>query len=276
MALPPGIVIGGVAAIRGAAAPAGENVLPWILCPLPGVALWQQLLYVFAFLPGKLAWERLLAAAAVAGGAEAHAPRPAAGGAREPERFSGGDLAYLCVNNFTEMTLVLHAAAFAAGPSVCKVLQAASAANTAAALALCFWGFDAAYAPWHALMHQRRLYPYVHKHHHKRTAPCLGWYHTGSMTPVEHCTTLLILLLVPRAVARVTGLHLAAYALYMLLWYSLEVLNHMPYNVVLAPLGYAAAAHQVHHRHPCCNYGTLSSAADQIAGTFRDHRVVAL
>ncbi|CAK0845488.1 unnamed protein product [Prorocentrum cordatum] len=236
----------------------------WIICPVPGVLLWQHSLYVLAFLPGKLVWERALQSI-VQWAAPSKRRLTHAG-------FGMLELAYLCVNNFTELTVILHSVAFAISDDVSKHPSDIGFWNTIASFAICFLGFDFLYALWHRVMHQPWLYAWVHKHHHQQVAPHRGWYDTASMTPAEHCSTLLIFLMVPRISASIVGLHAVAYAVFVLLWYSLEVANHLPNELSIRMLGYSSSAHHAHHRHLTCNYGTLSCFADRVLGSFREHR----
>jgi len=241
--------------------------LPWLLCPLSHLELWQHCVWTVGFLPAKLIWENMLEVGCRRLLRVEEYPKTKA--VRQAETWSVRELTYLAVNNFVELTAIEHLAELALSPVVSQGVSQVSLSNTAVALVLCFLGFDCIYAPWHMLMHTRLLYAYVHKHHHRQIAPHGGWYDTASMTPIEHTSTILIFLFVPRLVANVTGLHIIALLPYVFLWYSLEVLNHMPLDVSVRALGYYAAAHQAHHRYLICNYGTLSTLVDRMMGTLR-------
>ena len=80
------------------------------------------------------------------------------------------DYSFLFINSFIEYTFALQVARFVVTTGVWS-LGELGLWNTAPALFLVFAIDDAFYAPTHKLMHNYRLYPYIHKHHHRVVFP---------------------------------------------------------------------------------------------------------
>jgi sterol desaturase/sphingolipid hydroxylase (fatty acid hydroxylase superfamily) len=76
------------------------------------------------------------------------------------------------------------ASAAAAGGSTLQGTLTAAAASVVQMLLL-FALYDAVYVPFHRTLHVPRLYPWIHKHHHRQIAPYRGSYDGINTHPIE-------------------------------------------------------------------------------------------
>ena len=145
--------------------------------------------------------------------------------------------------------------------------------NTAPALFLVFAIDDAFYAPTHKLMHNYRLYPYIHKHHHRQWLPARGYTDAGNEHPLEQVLGLSCLWATLQIVARLTGLHAATIVVHFTLYAALAMLNHTgcDVRVKLPGFEYTVGAHEMHHRQPNCNMAQYFMFWDKLMGTYKPY-----
>ena len=124
--------------------------------------------------------------------------------------------------------------------------------NTIIALGIMFVFMDLLYAPLHHILHLPRMYPLIHKHHHRQHYPVRGYLDAGNEHPIEHmigviCTWFAVLtaeMLVPSCklwlsgnaqspdlVMKGGGVHAVTVLIFFNLHAALAMLNHSPYNV---------------------------------------------
>jgi sterol desaturase/sphingolipid hydroxylase (fatty acid hydroxylase superfamily) len=138
--------------------------------------------------------------------------------------------------------------------------------NTVGALGIMFVVLDVCYAPCHHLLHLPKLYPLIHKHHHRQHYPTRGYLDAGNEHPIEHfvgvCSTWASVL---TAVSLVNA-HAVVIFLFFNVHAALAMLNHSPYDVAFG--GYSVANHEMHHRKFTVNYAQYSMLYDHVMGTF--------
>jgi sterol desaturase/sphingolipid hydroxylase (fatty acid hydroxylase superfamily) len=135
-------------------------------------------------------------------------------------------------------------------------IEEISLTNTIIALGIMFVFMDLLYAPLHHILHLPRIYPLIHKHHHRQHYPVRGYLDAGNEHPIEHmigvvCTWFAVLtaeLLLPSchlwlrnggnnaanstdSLLKGGGVHAITVLIFFNLHAALAMLNHSPYNV---------------------------------------------
>ena len=182
------------------------------------------------------------------------------------------DYSFLFINSFIEYTFAPQVARFVVTTGVWS-LGELGLWNTAPALFLVFAIDDAFYAPTHKLMHNYRLYPYIHKHHHRQWLPARGYTDAGNEHPLEQVLGLSCLWATLQIVARLTGLHAATIVVHFTLYAALAMLNHTgcDVRVKLPGFEYTVGAHEMHHRQPNCNMAQYFMFWDKLMGTYKPY-----
>jgi len=155
-------------------------------------------------------------------------------------------------------------------PDVSKDFSEVGAVNTIVSLYVMFVVLDVIYAPCHHILHMPKLYPLIHKHHHRQHFPTRGYLDAGNEHPVEHvigvsCTWAAVITAV-----HTTGAHATTIFIFFNIHAALAMLNHSPYNVEWNVLGlkYSVGNHEMHHRMFTVNYAQYCMWYDYVAGTF--------
>ena len=182
------------------------------------------------------------------------------------------DYSFLFINSFIEYAFALQVARFVVTTGAWSASEL-GLWNTAPALFLVFAIDDAFYAPTHKLMHNYRLYPYIHKHHHRQWLPARGYTDAGNEHPLEQVLGLSCLWATLQIVARLTGLHAATIVVHFTLYAALAMLNHTgcDVRVKLPGFEYTVGAHEMHHRQPNCNMAQYFMFWDKLYGTYKEY-----
>lgn len=177
---------------------------------------------------------------------------------------------YLTINSFNEFVFVQRLTRYLwfggfQGMLPWKLGGGLDPLNTLVALGLIFVWMDALYAPLHHMLHMPRLYPLIHKHHHRQHFPARGYLDAGNEHPIEHaigvgciwfavCTTEVLIptcrLWIERimsqglgacwdalqngsteAMVRGGGVHALTVLIFFNFHAALAMLNHSPYDV---------------------------------------------
>lgn len=146
-------------------------------------------------------------------------------------------------------------------------------------LAALYVVYDFFYTLFHAALHHRSVYRFVHKHHHKQCVPFRGNLDAINVHPFEFATGefnhLLSVHLVALALEAATGgavrLHLVTVWAFILVGGILASLNHTRFAAALPGGLFQVAYHDVHHAMQRYNYGQYTVVWDRVFGTFRAH-----
>lgn len=176
-----------------------------------------------------------------------------------------------------------------------------------APLPVYFIVYDFFYATTHMALHQKGIYAYIHKHHHRQQAP--RWVHfvrpppylttlsslyyfcwhplplfpgpqsssRGSedsinIHPLEFCLGHINAIVALFLVCRVLQVHIMGSNLIQLIYAGTSCFNHSRHDVELSIGGitiWNSKDHDVHHRIPNKNYGRVIMLWDRLFGTFR-------
>jgi lathosterol oxidase len=129
---------------------------------------------------------------------------------------------------------------------------------------LTFFAIDAGLYYSHRLLHDRRLFRYVHRWHHKFVAPII--FTTTAMHPVEFLIFFAALLLP----AFVIPVHAAVYVALIGYTYLIGMIDHAGVKLrVPLPLHASNRFHDDHHVCFHCNYGHHTALFDKLHGTAR-------
>jgi sterol desaturase/sphingolipid hydroxylase (fatty acid hydroxylase superfamily) len=158
-------------------------------------------------------------------------------------------------------------------PDVSLRLEDIGLLNTVGALWVMFMVLDTFYAPAHHILHMPKIYPLIHKHHHRQTHPVRGYLDAGNEHPIEHvigvcCTWIAVL-----SAVKIANAHAVIIFLFFNIHAALAMLNHSPYDVEfdIIPFGilqYSVANHEMHHRKFTVNYAQYSMWYDHLMKTF--------
>jgi len=191
---------------------------------------------------------------------------------RRLEKLETIDLVYLAMNMVVSFTYVSNLMHYAAN-SFSFEADTMTLLNTAPAFMALFLLYDLMYWAFHWGMHRPAVYAYVHKHHHRQVLPFRGILDAENEHPLEQVGGLSLLLLTVRLVHMVFGVHGFAFAAFFGGYSTFNVVNHLPYDLAVKfPVGYTAAAHQMHHRDPLCNFATCTMFWDKLFGTFKPYK----
>jgi sterol desaturase/sphingolipid hydroxylase (fatty acid hydroxylase superfamily) len=147
--------------------------------------------------------------------------------------------------------------------------------NTLVALPLLYITYDFFYTLFHRGLHHRKVYKYIHKHHHRQKAPSRGNVDAVNVHPVEFLigeyNHLFALWLVSRFLVPV---HVLTTLVFIVLGGFLASLNHTRFD--LSTSGwlkglYEVRNHDVHHWFPESNYGQYLMLWDHVFGSFKPY-----
>ena len=167
---------------------------------------------------------------------------------------------YLFLNSFNEYSFVMRLTHYLWQGGHQQLmpwkLSEMNLGNTIIALGIMFVSMDLLYAPLHHMLHMPKLYPLIHKHHHRQHFPTRGYLDAGNEHPIEHmigviCTWFAVCtseILVPTCfmwIERIKGdgwndgdvwtqgggVHAFTVILFFQFHAALACLNHSPYNV---------------------------------------------
>jgi lathosterol oxidase len=129
---------------------------------------------------------------------------------------------------------------------------------------LCFFAIDAGLYYSHRLLHRRTLFRYVHRWHHRYTAPVI--FTTTAVHPVEFLTFQFFLVLP----AMLIPMHAGVYVVVVAYTYLIGMIDHA--GVIVRwrlPFHSDNRFHDDHHVHFHCNYGHHTALFDRLHGTVR-------
>ena len=174
---------------------------------------------------------------------------------------------YLTINAIHEWIFVQRLCYYIwYSPDVSLNVEDIGIVNTLGALWIMFIVLDVCYAPCHHILHMPKIYPLIHKHHHRQHFPTRGYLDAGNEHPIEHfvgvCSTWASVL----AAVYLVKAHAVIIFLFFNIHAALAMLNHSPYDVEF--LGYSVANHEMHHRKFTVNYAQYSMLYDYFMGTF--------
>lgn len=161
-------------------------------------------------------------------------------------------------------------------PDVSLRLEDIGLCNTVGAVWVIFIVLDLFYAPAHHILHMPKIYPLIHKHHHRQHYPVRGYLDAGNEHPIEHvlgvcCTWIAVL-----ASVHIAKAHAVTIFFFFNIHAALAMLNHSPYDVEfdIIPFGilqYSVANHEMHHRKFTVNYAQYSMWYDTVMNTFAQY-----
>jgi len=195
----------------------------------------------------------------------------------KPVRYVGLDhksFIFLAINAVHEWIFVQRLCHFIwHSPEVPLAYSEISLVNTLGSLWVMFIVLDTFYAPCHHILHMPRIYPLIHKHHHRQHFPTRGYLDAGNEHPIEHvvgvmCTWSAVL----AAVYGPTGAHGLTLFIFFNVHAALAMLNHSPYDVefpiIPGLVNYSVANHEMHHRKFTVNYAQYCMWYDHLVNTF--------
>jgi sterol desaturase/sphingolipid hydroxylase (fatty acid hydroxylase superfamily) len=158
-------------------------------------------------------------------------------------------------------------------PAVPLELSEISLINTVGALWVMFIVLDTCYAPCHHVLHMPRVYPLIHKHHHRQHFPTRGYLDAGNEHPIEHVIGVMSTWgAILSVVYGPTGAHGLTLFIFFNIHAALAMLNHSPYNVEFPIIPglviYSVANHEMHHRKFTVNYAQYCMWYDHLVQTF--------
>lgn len=134
---------------------------------------------------------------------------------------------------------------------------------------LLFLVYDLFYMPLHYLLHNRWIYGWIHKHHHRQKAPFRGNLDAINVHPIELWLGESLYLVAFKVFVWLYPwpIHLSSVLLFLITAAILSALNHTRTNASF--FGYRVANHDIHHWYPICNYGQYTMIYDRIFGTYK-------
>jgi len=180
---------------------------------------------------------------------------------------------FLTINAFHEWIFVQRLCHYIwFSPDVSRQVEDIGLINTIGSLWVMFVVMDVCYAPLHHIMHLPKLYPLVHKHHHRQHFPTRGYLDAGNEHPIEHVIGVLCTWAAVIAAVTLTQAHAVTIFVFFNIHAALAMLNHSPYDVEfdIIPflLKYSVANHEMHHRKFTVNYAQYSMFYDHLMKTF--------
>jgi Delta7-sterol 5-desaturase len=129
---------------------------------------------------------------------------------------------------------------------------------------LLLFAIDAALYYSHRLLHHRTIFRYVHRWHHRYTAPVI--FTTTAVHPAEFLTFQFFLILPALVIPAHVGVYIAVIAY----TYFIGMVDHAGVRVRWKlPLHSDNRFHDDHHVHFHCNYGHHTALFDRMHGTVR-------
>ena len=147
--------------------------------------------------------------------------------------------------------------------------------NTLFPLPVYFLMYDMVYHPWHRLMHVKRLYPFIHKHHHQQMVPTRGYEDAINVHPVEFLSgEYLHLVVVKLYTVYFSPIHIVSIVLFILFGGTMASLYHTRFDVLFGEWA-GVRYHDIHHSLlPFTkNYSQYTMFWDMIYGTFLKEKV---
>lgn len=215
------------------------------------------------------------------------------------------DIAFIIHNKLSTVFLVYFTLQFAWNNQdhVEWDLRKLTIQNTIVSLVLMYVLYDLIYWAFHAFLHIRQIYPYVHKHHHQQHAPSRGNNDAVNVHPFEflpgtffhlsksfspyflHSYFLppIFFFSFPLSSYFYLGeflhlfciyfipTHIVSILIFLLLGGILATLNHTRFDVTFSKI-FDSKAHDMHHRIPTVNYSQFTMLWDRIFGTYREYQ----
>lgn len=184
------------------------------------------------------------------------------------------DWAFIIHNKVVTSVFTYHMMAYCwHSPSVKWGGQETTLLNTVVAYPLLYIVYDFFYTLFHRLIHVRGLYGWIHKHHHKQTAPSRGNLDAINVHPFEFYPGEYTHLLALYIVSQTIGVHVWTVVAFLLIGGVLASLNHTRYDVKFPvfPFVYSVGVHDVHHFFITANYGQYIMLWDWIFGWYRPY-----
>lgn len=180
------------------------------------------------------------------------------------DELSTLDKTFININKVLTMVFVYHTIYVTFNtPSIKWGLEEVTFANTLGSLVGFYLFYDFCYMWFHRILHMRRFYALIHKHHHRQKAPSRGNADAINVHPFEFLVGeylhLLTIYIIP--------CHIFAVAFFILVGGILASLNHTRHNVVI-PWLFDVKAHDIHHRIPESNYGQYTMFWDKLHGSW--------
>jgi sterol desaturase/sphingolipid hydroxylase (fatty acid hydroxylase superfamily) len=181
------------------------------------------------------------------------------------DKLSTSDCVFIAVNKVSVVCFTYHLfRVLTMTPSVKWTAEEATLSNSVLVLVPMYIVFDFFYSAWHAFLHWRVVYPYVHKHHHKQVSPTRGHHDAFNVHPLEFVVGEYIHLpafyLVP--------CHIFAVLLFVGLGTILATVNHMRFTVRI-PGVFDSRDHAVHHAQFNYNFGQYTMFWDKLWGWYK-------
>ncbi|GBG26945.1 Methylsterol monooxygenase 1 [Hondaea fermentalgiana] len=179
------------------------------------------------------------------------------------------DWAFVYFNRLSVPLMTYHMFwyAFSSGDITWKV-EDIGLLNTLGAVVAYYIVYDLFYVPFHAFLHVRAVYPWVHKHHHRQAAPSRGNTDASNTHPIEFVLGEYLHLVAVAVVAQIFTPHVISIPIFVLVGGVMASLNHTRMDLEI-PHFFDTKAHDLHHCIPTCNYGQYIMLFDKAYGTFR-------
>lgn len=191
--------------------------------------------------------------------------------------LQGIDYLYISVNGVLISAFPMHLLHFVINPPAKGLVfwhwGDIGLMNTLIAIPLMFLVSDFYYWWAHRLMHWRIVYPYIHKHHHRQTLPVRGFLDAINEHPIEQALGMLTLWGAMSTTAWLTGVHVVAVLVFVMLLGVLSVINHTDLDVRVRCLGfeYSVRCHEMRHRFPNFNLAQYLMGWDKFMGTYKSY-----
>lgn len=186
--------------------------------------------------------------------------------------FGNLDMFYLSLSTVIEFLSMSHLAAFLLNGPVETGLSSFTVLNGPVAFIFLLTINDIMYYFWHVAAHNRIVYPYCHKQHHRQYIPFRGYRDASNLHPIEELSGPAIFLASLFLTSRVFGLHSATAYCCTVSWGSFNIANHMAFDApwhLPVPFPAFIREHQMHHRNLNCNYCMLTTMCDRLFGSYR-------
>jgi sterol desaturase/sphingolipid hydroxylase (fatty acid hydroxylase superfamily) len=189
------------------------------------------------------------------------------------DAFSVKDITFITMNKLFTALFTYHMIRYTwYSPAVIWSLHEVSFGNTIGVLLAFYIFYDLGYSLFHRLLHVRGLYAFVHKHHHRQTAPYRGNLDAINVHPFEfvvgeynHLATLHFFAFLLGS----KSIHVGAIVTFIILGGILASLNHTRFDIKLFGPVYQVRYHDLHHWSPKRNFGQYTMLWDVIMGTFQ-------